>query len=153
MLNVDAAGVTHEGGSALSRLSAVANAPIFAHDSTYFGEGIVGGPMQVVAGQTKKAAEVAIRILDGERVGDIKPSFVELAAPMYDWRQLRRWGIAESDLPPGSTVYFREPAVWERYSWQITFITAIVLIQAGLISSAPFGGSRSSAAHGGTGPS
>ena len=133
-LNVDAAGVAHEGNSAFSRLYRAANAPIFFHDETFFGEGIVGGPMQVVAGQTKKAAEVAIRILDGERVGDIKPSFVELAAPMFDWRQLRRWGIAESDLPPGSTVYFREQAVWERYSWQITFITAIVLIQAGLIS-------------------
>jgi signal transduction histidine kinase len=47
---------------------------------------------------------------------------------------LRRWGIAESDLPPGSTVYFREPAVWERYWWQITLVTAVLLIQAGLIS-------------------
>ena len=133
-LNVDAAGVAHEGNSAFSRLYRVANAPIFFHDETFFGEGIVGGPMQVVAGQTKKAAEVAIRILDGEKVGDIKPSFVELAAPMFDWRQLQRWGIAESDLPPGSTVYFREPAVWERYWWQITLVTAVLLIQAGLIS-------------------
>ena len=90
--------------------------------------------MQVVAGQTKKAAEVAIRILDGEKAGDIKPSFVELAAPMFDWRQLQRWGIAESSLPPGSTVYFREPTVWERYSWQIALVTAVILIQAGLIS-------------------
>ena len=66
-LNVDAAGVAHEGNSAFSRLYRVANAPIFFHDETFFGEGIVGGPMQVVAGQTKKAAEVALRILDGEK--------------------------------------------------------------------------------------
>ena len=121
-LNVDAAGVAHEGNSAFSRLYRVANAPIFFHDETFFGEGIVGGPMQVVAGQTKKAAEVALRILDGEKPGDIKPSFVEVAAPMFDWRQMQRWGIAESNLPPGSTVYFREPTVWERYSWQIASI-------------------------------
>ena len=93
-LNVDAAGVSHEGNSAFSRLYRVANAPIFFHDETFFGEGIVGGPMQVVAGQTKKAAEVALRILDGEKVGDIKPSFVEVAAPMFDWRQMQRWGIS-----------------------------------------------------------
>ena len=133
-LNVDAAGVAHEGSSAFSRLYRVANAPIFFHDETFFGEGIVGGPMQVVAGQTKKAAEVALRILDGEKSGDIKPSFVELAAPMFDWRQMQRWGIAESSLPPGSTVYFREPTVWERYWWQIALITAVILAQAGLIS-------------------
>ena len=132
-LNVDAAGVAHEGNSAFSRLYRAANAPIFFHDETFFGEGIVGGPMQVIAGQTKKAAEVALRILDHEKVGDIKPSFVEVAAPMFDWRQLQRWGISESSLPPGSTVYFREPTVWERYSWQIALVTAVLLIQAGLI--------------------
>ena len=52
-LNVDAAGVAHEGNSAFSRLYRVANAPIFFHDETFFGEGIVGGPMQVVARQSK----------------------------------------------------------------------------------------------------
>ena len=133
-LNVDAAGVAHEGNSAFSRLYRVANAPIFFHDETFFGEGIVGGPMQIVAGQTKKAAEVALRILDGEKPGDIKPSFVELAAPMFDWRQMQRWGISESNLPPGSTIYFREPTVWERYSWQIALIVAVILVQAGLIA-------------------
>ena len=86
------------------------------------------------AAHEEKAAEVAIRILDGEKVGDIKPSFVELAAPMFDWRQMQRWGISESSLPPGSTVYFREPTVWERYWWQIALIIAIVLLQAGLIA-------------------
>src|SRR6478752_930811 len=133
-LNVDAAGVAHEGNSAFSRLYRVANAPIFFQDETFFGEGIVGGPMQLISGQTKKAAEVALRILDGEKPGDIKPSFVEVAAPMFDWRQMHRWGIAESNLPAGSTIYFREPTVWERYSWQIALTIALVLAQAGLIS-------------------
>ncbi len=132
-LNVDAAGVAYEGNSAFSRLYRVANAPIFFHDETFFGEGIVGGPMQVIAGQTKKAAEVALRILDGGKPGDMKPSFVELAAPMFDWRQMQRWGIAESSLPPGSTVYFREPPLWERYWWQIALTIAVIMAQAGLI--------------------
>ena len=158
-LNVDAAGVAHEGNSAFSRLYRVANAPIFFHDETFFGEGIVGGPMQVVAGQTKKAAEVALRILDGEKLRDIKPSFVELAAPMFDWRQMQRWGIAESNLPPGSTVYFREPTVWERYWWQIAFIIARYSVAsrayrgpATRASSASICRSAVAAAHGGTGP-
>ncbi len=134
MLNVDAAGVTHEGGSALSRLSAVANAPIFAHDSTYFGEGIVGGPMHSVPELSKKTAEVAIRILNGEKVGDIKPSFVPLASPIFDWRQMQRWGISESSLSPGSTIAFRELTVWQRYSLQIQLIISVILLQAGLIA-------------------
>ena len=134
LMNVDAAGVAHEGPDALVQLSKVANAPIFTHDQSFFGDGIVGGPMHSVVEQSTRAAEVALRILDGEKVGDIKPSFVDVASPIFDWRQMQRWGIAESSLPPGSTVYFREPTVWERYSWQIALITAVLLIQAGLIA-------------------
>jgi hypothetical protein len=133
-LNVDAAGVAHEGNSAFSRLYRAANAPIFFHDEAFFGEGIVGGPMQMIAGQSKKAAEVAIRILDGEKPGDIKPSFVELAAPMFDWRQMQRWGISESSLPPGSTVLFKPPSVWETYRWSLVTICTVLLLQGGLIT-------------------
>jgi signal transduction histidine kinase len=46
---------------------------------------------------------------------------------------MQRWGIAESMLPPGSTIYFREPTLWERYWWQIALTITIVLVQAGLI--------------------
>ena len=59
---------------------------------------------------------------------------IEFSAPKYDWRQLRRWNISESRLPPGSEVLFREPTVWQRYSWQIALIAAVILAQAGLIS-------------------
>ena len=89
--------------------------------------------MHSVVEQSTKAAAVALRILDGEKIGDIKPSFVDVASPIFDWRQMQRWRISESDLPSGSQVYFREPTAWERYSWQIAFITAILLVQAGLI--------------------
>ena len=47
---------------------------------------------------------------------------------------MQRFGISDSHLPPGSTVYFREPTVWERYSWQIALTIAVILLQAGLIS-------------------
>ena len=47
-----------------------------------------------------------------------------------DWG---RWSHSDGQRI-GSTVYFREPTVWERYSWQIASIVAVLLIQAGLIS-------------------
>jgi C4-dicarboxylate-specific signal transduction histidine kinase len=59
---------------------------------------------------------------------------VGLAAPRYDWRQLQKWGIKDSLLPPGREIFFREPTEWERYFWQIALITAVILLQAGLIS-------------------
>src|SRR6185312_3691174 len=38
------------------------------------------------------------------------------------------------NLPPGSEILFREPNIWERYRWQMLMITAVFLVQAGLIS-------------------
>jgi len=133
LMNVDAAGVAHEANSALNELSSAANVPIFSYDGSFFDGATVGGPMHSVEKLSHITAAVAIRILNGEKAGDVKTPPVGFAAPIFDWRQLQRWGISESNLPPGSTVYFREPPVWERYSWQITSVVAALLIQAGLI--------------------
>ena len=49
LMIVDAAGVVHEGGAPLARLHAVANAPIFSYDESFFGNAIVGGPLLLAA--------------------------------------------------------------------------------------------------------
>ena len=134
LMNVDAAGVVHEASTALNRLSSVANAPIFSHTDAFFGEALVGGRMTTTAETSERAAAVAIRILDGEKAGDIKTPPLTFTSPKFDWRQMQRWGISDSILPAGSTVHFREPTVWERYSLQIALIAAVILLQAGLIS-------------------
>ena len=81
-----------------------------------------------------RLAAAAVRMLGGEKASGIKVPPIGFSAPKYDWRQLQRWNISESRLPPGSEILFREPAVWQRYSWQIASIVAVLLIQAGLIS-------------------
>ena len=134
LMNVDAAGVAYEGDIGLKMLFAVANAPIFSYDDGFFGGEIVGGPMYSVLESSEKTAAIAVRILSGERAGDIKTPPVLFATPKYDWRQLQRWNISESRLPPGSEILFREPTGWQRYSWQIALITTVILLQAGLIS-------------------
>jgi ABC-type uncharacterized transport system substrate-binding protein len=133
LMNIDAAGVAHEANDALSKLSSSANAPIFSYDSSFFGDAIVGGPMHSVQKLGQITAAVAIRILNGEKAGNIKTPPSGFAAPIFDWRQMRRWGIGERNLPPDSTVYFRELAAWERYSWQIALVSSIIAIQTALI--------------------
>jgi C4-dicarboxylate-specific signal transduction histidine kinase len=46
---------------------------------------------------------------------------------------MQRWGISESHLPPGSTIYFRDPSAWDQYKAQILAVTAAILVQASLI--------------------
>lgn len=134
LMTVDAAGIVHEGDIALRSLHAVANAPIFSYQEPFFGGSTVGGPMHSVEETSAKTVNAAIRILGGEKPVNIKVEPIGFAAPKYDWREMRRWGIAESALPPGSEILFREPTMWESYRWQMLLIAAIILVQAGLIS-------------------
>jgi signal transduction histidine kinase len=117
----------------LKRIHEIANAPIFSYDDTYFTGEVVGGPMFSPAEGARPAAAAAVRILGGETASEVKVPAIEFSKPKYDWRQLQRWNISESRLPSGSEVLFREPTVWQRYSWQIALITIVILIQAGLI--------------------
>jgi signal transduction histidine kinase len=132
-IRVDGRGVPQEGDALLLRFIAEDRAPIFTHTDSLFGQGIVGGPMFSSHEMAAACAKVAVRLLNGETAGDIKIVPVGLAAPRYDRRQLEKWGIKDSLLPAGSEIFFREPTAWQRYSWQIALITAIVLVQAGLI--------------------
>ncbi|WP_247452675.1 HAMP domain-containing sensor histidine kinase [Bradyrhizobium sp. CW11] len=134
LMSVDAAGVTHEGTAALHRLSAAADAPIFSYLDGFFDGSIVGGSMHSIEKGMTIAAAAAIRILNGEKAGDVKVAPSQFELPRFDWRQMQRFGISDSHLPPGSTVYFREPSVWERYLWLIASVVAVFLIQAGLIA-------------------
>ena len=134
VLAVDGAGAVYGDKEPLKRISEVANAPIFSFDQSHFNGGIVGGPMFSAAEGARPIAAVAVRMLGGEKGGGIKVPPIEFSTPKYDWRQLKRWNISESRLPPGSEVLFREPTAWQRYSWQIALTLAVILAQAGLIS-------------------
>jgi hypothetical protein len=132
-LVTDGTGALQQEDVVFSRLRAVANTPIFTWYDAYFGNGIVGGPLISVRDRTGKIADIAVRILQGEAPSQMTMSSVELGVPKFDWREMQRWGISESRLPPGSTIYYRDPTAWERYGWQMTMIAAALLVQTLLI--------------------
>lgn len=89
-----------------------ANAPVFVMDDVDLREGAVGGDLVNWADDSRVAAEMAVRVLNGEKPEDI-PIVTSNDVYMFDWRALRRWGIAESTLPSGSIVLNREPTFWQ----------------------------------------
>jgi hypothetical protein len=133
-LRVDAAGVPLDRDQVLQRLREATKAPIFSYIDSYLGSGIVGGPMLSSEMVGRSMAQAAIRILNGEKAGDLNIPPVLPGAAQYDWRELQYWKISESRLPPGSIVRFREPTAWAQYRWQILFTCAVILLQAALIS-------------------
>src|SRR5262249_23146415 len=105
---------------ALERVAARANAPIYGHVRTYVGRGIVRGRgVNFCEAEGTSAALLALRILAGEKPEAIPVPQVSENSDMFDWRQLRRWGISETNLPPQSVVRYREPTFWDIYKWHI----------------------------------
>jgi signal transduction histidine kinase len=134
LLSVDAAGVAHEEGRAMTRLHEVATAPIFSFSDFLFGKAIVGGPLTILGDVGRRVGGIAIRIMNGESAGSIKAGTIAPATPRYDWKELQRWNISESRLLTGSEVFFRTPSVWEQYRAQIIAGLAVLLLQAVVIS-------------------
>ena len=133
-VRVDAAGKPNEQNRVLVSFREGANAPIFSYLDSNFGQGIVGGPVLSTQELGRRAAEVALRILNGERPGSIKTPPIGLGVPVFDWRELQRWNISEARLPLGSVVQFREPSMWERYRWQLVGFLIALLVQSAMIS-------------------
>ena len=81
------------------------------------------------------AAAAAIRILNGEKAGDVKVAPTRFKLPRFDWRQMQRFGITDSNLPPGSTVYFRRAnGVGAVFRGKSHSLSRALLVQAGLIA-------------------
>ena len=117
----------------LSVISEKANAPVFGIIDPYLGYGIVGGSLLSAADQGRRCADIAARILNGERPANINPTR-SINQLMFDWRQLKRWGIPEHRLPPGSSVRFKTYSFWDRYRWYIAAALFLILVQSGMIS-------------------
>jgi signal transduction histidine kinase/ABC-type uncharacterized transport system substrate-binding protein len=133
ILSTDAAGISQEQGKSFARLHAAANAPIFSFIDDNFGRGLVGGPAISIADAARQTASVILRILQGEVPGSIKTRPIGPGTPKFDWRELQRWNISESRLPPDSEVHFRAPSIWEEYRLQMSVGLAVVILQSGLI--------------------
>lgn len=136
-LTVDGAGNVHQGDRTLAMLHRSANAPIFSYVDAYFGHGVVGGPQISLTAMSRTAAASATTMLRGQSPDSIKVAVTEFGTPVYDWRELERWGISEAALPSGSIVEFRSPGLWERYKYYVLaaiFITALqMFLIAGLL--------------------
>ena len=119
----------HEG---LAAFATVANRPIVIDAETSIGYGGTGGFVATPVPMGQATARIALRILDGEAASKIPVVRGDFTRPVFDWRQLQRFGISESRLPAGSEVRFREFSLWGQYRWQMAAI--FFVLQTALIS-------------------
>jgi PAS domain S-box-containing protein len=112
------------------RISDRANAPVYALDDTYIGQGVVGG---YVAPSERIGAEMArqtLRVLRGEN-----SNTVDAVGGSYivDARALSRWRLDQTRLPADAELLFAPPSIWKLYQGWIVTLLVLVAVQFALI--------------------
>ena len=101
------------------------------------GSGIVGGRLHSSLNDARETARIAARVLRGEKAQAIPVATIDSYTYQFDARQLARWQISESRLPPGSVIRFREPSFLRRYRSYVIggalVIAAQLLLIGGLL--------------------
>ncbi|HSL50113.1 MAG TPA: ATP-binding protein [Candidatus Deferrimicrobiaceae bacterium] len=133
----DQAGRLFTDREVVSLIARASSVPVYSWSETHLGHGIVGGRLASFETQGTLAAELAVRVLRGEQAETLPVVDGGGTAYMFDERQLRRWGLSSSRLPPDSIVRYREASLWALYGWNVVgagaLVVALALLSTGLL--------------------
>ena len=114
----------------LPEIAEAAPVPIYSSLETNVNKGVVGGMMRSGSLDAIRLGEMALGILGGTSPESIPIESAQVR-PIFDWRELQKWRVDQSLLPPGSEIRFRTPTVWELYGTYI--IVTVVVVSAQLL--------------------
>ena len=100
----DESGRFYEFDESISRICRHSKVPVYGAWDFNLGFGMVGGKLTSGFDQGSEAGRMALRILRGETVGQIPVILEARSRFMFDYRQLERFKISSSALPPGSII-------------------------------------------------
>jgi PAS domain S-box-containing protein len=111
-----------------------ANAPVFCLYDTLIGLGVVGGSLQSYELGGTRTGNLALDILSGRiNLTEQNEQLVLNSVPIFDWKQLERWGADTSKLPKGSILVNHPSSPLEQYKWHIIGLLMFSLVQSVLI--------------------
>ena len=115
-------------------MAAAAAAPLYGPLETFIGIGAVGGRMPSFEDIGRQAGGIVSELLAGAAPSALRLPEVVPTKLRVDWRQVRRWGIDERQIPADTVVYFKEPTFWEAYRNVVVIATLVILLEAVLIA-------------------
>jgi two-component system, cell cycle sensor histidine kinase and response regulator CckA len=129
----DGSGQFFPAEEAIDLITRASSVPVYGTYLPLIGHEIIGGRMEDPSKIAVQMADMAKRVLGGERAEDIPMEVDDSLRDVVDWRQLRRWKIEESRIPAGTLVLFREPSSWSRYRWLILGVALLCALETVLI--------------------
>ncbi len=126
----DATGKSFVPRDALNAISRSSSVPVYGLWDTYVGHGIIGGYLCSTDLLAKSVNNMVIRILNGESLDTVQPLSLGPSIYMYDWQQLKRFGIDIKRIPDEKTILFKTQTVWDRYKIYIVSFFLFALVEA-----------------------
>lgn len=120
-------GKYYSSGEALEILSAKSPVPIFGGWEFSLNHGIIGGKLINLVEHGSQAGRIAVEILKGNSPSSMPKLFPSPNSFMFDDKELRRFDIKDSLLPPESTIINRPQAFYQKNRAEI-FITLSILL-------------------------
>jgi two-component system, cell cycle sensor histidine kinase and response regulator CckA len=130
---MDKNGVSHTISESTSLLAKRSSVPVFITSDNRLGFGVLGGYLISGYSQGESAARMVIRILNGTDVSTIPVSLKSPNQYMFDYNVMRRFGIAEGDLPEGSMIINKPVSALDIYRNELLLILSAFIILSGLV--------------------
>jgi diguanylate cyclase (GGDEF)-like protein/PAS domain S-box-containing protein len=105
-----------------------AKVPIYHFWEHGLGDGVLGGILVSHHEQGRQAGQMAQRILEGEPASAIPVLAQSPNLPIFDSRQLQRFGIPASLLPAESVIRFQQSTAWQTYRYPLLGLALVVIL-------------------------
>jgi signal transduction histidine kinase len=117
----------------IGSIARASRAPMYTQLMSYVGEGVIGGSVIRFDDEGARTGLLVARVL-GRKPGIPMPP-VEVMKESFaaDSRQLRRFDLPESRLPPATLLLYREPTVWERHRGAVLLTISVIAVELLLI--------------------
>jgi len=107
--------------------------PMFSAWSYLMEDGMVGGKMLRAEDQGREAAQMAMRILRGEKAEDIPVEWRGQLFNIFSYPMLKRFGIDLEGLPEDSIILDLDQSLFERNRGLVLGVGLFILYQSGFI--------------------
>jgi C4-dicarboxylate-specific signal transduction histidine kinase len=126
---VDGAGQRFIPASVSAELAALSPAPAYSPYDLALGLGVVGGFGATFESMGIAGADMVLEILAGRDPATLPARTNPGQAYRVDFRAMQRWGLRESNLPPGTVVMFKDPSIWDQHRNLVLAVLSIFALQ------------------------
>ena len=125
----DRTGKTYVPVNTMKVLSSAANAPIYGLWDTLLEHGIIGGRLGTMEADGFQAAQMGLRILEGQAPAAVPVVYRRQNDAIFHGRELARWNIGARRLPADSRILHRQLSLWDEHRKEILIAAAVMGLQ------------------------